>query len=188
MRIGVFGGSLDPIHHGHLLAVQSLREALALDEVRLIPAGAQPFKPAGHGATGGHRLAMVDLAVRGAAGLVADGIEVERPGPSFTVETLRALAARTPGAELVLLLGADAAATLSGWREADAIPTLARVVTFTRGGAPGAGAAEVPVPAIGISSTAIRARARDGRSLRYWVPDAVAEYIAAHRLYQDGQS
>lgn len=184
----MFGGSFDPIHHGHLLAAQVLRELLELDEVRLIPAGRQPLKPEGHRASATDRLAMVAQAVAGADGLVADGLEVERAGPSYTVDTLRALAARDRGGELVLLVGADTAATLPDWHDAAAIPTLARVVTFTRGGTAGPVTADVAVPAIAISSTAVRARAREGRSLRYWVPDGVAAYIATHRLYRNGPS
>ena len=181
MRIGVLGGSFDPVHHGHLIAAQALREALGLDEVRLIPTCHQPLKPMGHAAPAADRAAMVGLAVAGTPGLAGDPIEVERGGTSYTVDTLRALHVREPGVRWCLLLGSDAAGRLSEWREADAIPGLAEVITFDRTGqaAPGA----VSVPAIAISSTAIRARARGGLSLRYWVPDGVAEYIASHRLY-----
>lgn len=187
MRIGVLGGSFDPVHLGHLLAAQALQERLGLDEVRLIPAGRQPFKPEGHGASADHRAAMLELAVAGAPGLVADRIEVDRPGPSYTVDTLRALHARHPGDDLVLLVGSDAARSLPAWHEAEAIPGLAQVVVFARGGQAALAGAEV-VPQVEISSTAVRERVRTGRSLRYWVPDAVAGYIATHRLYRDGES
>lgn len=185
MRIGVLGGSFDPIHHGHLIVAQVLRERLALDEVRLIPAGAQPFKAGHHQASPEDRAAMVALAVSGEPGLVADRAEVERPGPSYTAVTLRDLAGRFPGAELVLLVGSDAAAELSAWHDAAAIPALARVVPFARAGVADAVAGTVPVPAVTISSTEVRQRVRAGRSIRYWVPDGVADYIAAHRLYRD---
>ena len=143
MRIGVFGGSFDPIHHGHLIAASALADALALDEVRLVVARAQPLKQSGHGATAEDR-------------------------------------AGAPGAELVLLLGSDAALELPRWREAELIPTLARVEVFAR---EGSSEGQRAVPQVDISSTAIRERVRRGRSIRYWVPDAVADYIAAHRLY-----
>jgi len=194
VRLGVFGGSFDPIHHGHLLAATFLAEALALEEVRLVVARQQPLKAGGggaaHHAAPEDRVAMVEAAVEGSPWLRADRTELQRPGPSFMVDTLRALKALRPEAELVLLLGSDAAAELPQWRESDAIRTLARIEVFARGGAGGAGAtrgAGVAVLRVDISSTAIRARVRAGRSIRYWVPDAVAEYIATHRLYRVGE-
>jgi nicotinate-nucleotide adenylyltransferase len=180
VRIGVFGGSFDPVHHGHLIAAQSLAESLALDEVRLVVARSQPLKQDGHGAAAEHRAAMTELAVRGDPRLVADRSELGREGPSYTVDTLRAFRAAAPAAELVLLLGADAARELPRWRDADAVRQLARVEIFVRAGDPGAGRT---VPRVEISSTAIRARVRRGEPIRYLVPEAVASYIAAHRLY-----
>ena len=184
MRIGVFGGSFDPIHHGHLIAATTLADSLALDEVRLVVARRQPLKPDGHGAEPSHRAAMTELAVRGEPRLRADRSELSREGPSYTVDTLRALRVERPEAELVLLLGADAAAELDRWHQPDALWQLCRVEAFAR---EGIGEAGVPVPRVDISSTAIRARVRAGRSIRYWVPDAVAEYIAAHELYRQAQ-
>jgi nicotinate-nucleotide adenylyltransferase len=181
VRIGIFGGSFDPIHHGHLLAAAWLGETLGLDEVRLVVAGRQPLKGKGHGAGADYRAAMVELAVRGAGRLSASRAELGRDGPSYTVDTLRAFRTEHPDAELVLLLGADAAQELPRWHEAGAIKDLARIEVFARGGKGGAHA----VPRVDISSTDIRARVRMGRSIRYWVPDVVAEYIAAHRLYRD---
>lgn len=187
MRVGVFGGSFDPIHHGHLVVARALRERLELAEVRLIPAGAQPLKHGRHSASAPDRARMVELAVAGEPGLVADRIEVERAGPSYTVDTLRALAARCPEAAWMLLLGADAAREFDRWREADAIRALAEVVVFTRGGAPAGNGLRFrvqDVPLVEISATDIRARVRAGRSIRYLVPEAVADYIAARRLYR----
>ncbi len=188
MRIGVFGGSFDPVHHGHLLVARALRESLGLDEVRLVPAGEQPFKAGRHGAAGRHRAAMVELAVAGEEGLVADRREVERPGPSYTVDTLTAIAADRPDARLVLLLGADAAEEFAQWRAPDRIRALAEVVVFDRAGTPAdaAGFTAVAAPRIDLSATEIRARVRAGRSIRYMVPDGVAAHIAAHGLYQGG--
>lgn len=184
MRIGLLGGSFDPVHHGHLVAAQVLREALGLDEVRLVPASANPMKPAGHQASADHRTAMVTLATRGTPGLAVDRLEVDRGGPSYTVDTLRALRSREPRVRWSLLVGSDAARALPQWREAAALPGLADVVVFRRGGSDDMASA-ISVPAIAISSTAIRARVRGGLSIRYWVPDEVADYIATHRLYQD---
>jgi nicotinate-nucleotide adenylyltransferase len=180
VRIGVFGGSFDPIHHGHLIAASALADALALDEVRLVVARAQPLKQSGHGATAEDRAAMTELAVHGDPRLKADRSELSREGPSYTVDTLRAFHAREPGAELVLLLGSDAALQLPRWQESAAIPSLARVEVFAR---EGSAEGRRTVPHVDISSTAIRERVRRGCSIRYWVPDAVADYIAAHRLY-----
>lgn len=185
MRIGVLGGSFDPIHHGHLLAARRLRERLGLDQVRLMPAGAQPFKTGGHGAPGADRAAMVALAVAEEPGLLLDDREVHRAGPSWTVDSLRELRAEFPEAALTLLLGTDAAAEFSAWREAAAIPALAEVVVFSRGqpGPVPAGCRSETIPLVDLSATEIRARVADGQSIRYLVPDAVADYIAAHRLY-----
>ena len=184
MRIGIFGGSFDPIHHGHLLAAATLGEALQLDEVRLVVAARQPLKTNGHGAAPEHRAAMVDLAVCGGGRLTPSRVEIGRPGLSYTVDTLRAFRAEREDAELVLLLGADAAQELPRWHEAAAIRELARIEIFARGGEGGAH----PVPRVDISSTDIRARVRLGRPIRYWVPDAVAEYIAANRLYREADN
>jgi len=187
--IGLLGGSFDPVHHGHLIAGRIAAEALGLDELRFVPAREQPFKQGRHGAPAADRAAMLDLAVAGAPGFAVERVELDRPGPSYTVDTLKALRARDPGAELTLLLGADAAAELDAWHRAEELPGLARIVVFGRPGAPMPATplitGTVEVPAIEISATEIRARVRAGRPIRYWVPDAVAEYIARHRLYLD---
>ena len=132
---------------------------------------------------------MLSLAIENTPGFALETTELNRPGPSYTVDTLTELRRRDPDAELMLLLGADAAAELSSWHEAHRIPGLARVVVFAR---PGTAVPVSPwisdrieVPAIDISATEIRTRVRQGRSVRYWVPDTVAEYITTHRLYLD---
>jgi nicotinate-nucleotide adenylyltransferase len=187
--IGLFGGSFDPVHHGHLVVGQVAAESLGLDSLRFVPAREQPFKQGSHGASPEQRVAMLELATAGARALAVERAELDRPGPSYTVDTLRAILAREPGVELILLLGADAAAELGAWREAAEIPRLARVVVFARAGVPVPAspliAGTVQVPAIEISATEVRRRAREGRTLRYWVPDSVAEYVARHRLYLD---
>lgn len=184
MRLGIFGGSFDPIHHGHLIAAQLAREALDLDRVLLMVSNRQPLKGS-HGAPAADRLRMVELAVEGVEGLEADGRELARGGPSYTVDSLRELAGEFPAAELVLLLGADAARELPRWHEAAAIPGLARIVCFTRGGeSPPALTEPLVLPEIAISSTAIRARIDAGRSVRGWVPEPVADYISGLALYR----
>jgi nicotinate-nucleotide adenylyltransferase len=187
--IGLLGGSYDPVHNGHLIVGQVAAERLGLDSLRFVPALEQPFKQGRHGAPAEHRAAMLELAIANMPGMAIETIELSRAGPSYTVDTLRALRAREPSAEFTLLLGADAAADLPAWREAAEIPRLARVVVFARPGtavpALAAIAETVEVPAIDISATVIRQRVREGRSIRHWVPDAVAEYVAWHRLSLD---
>ena len=187
--IGLFGGSFDPVHHGHLLVAQVAAEKLRLDSLRFVPAREQPFKVGQHRTSSDHRAAMLTLAVAGTPGFSVERSELTRPGPSYTVDTLRHLREREPGAEFMILLGADAAADLPAWKEADQLPRLAHIAVFTRPGSP---VPELPwatvaveVPGIDISATEVRRRARARQSVRYWVPDAVAEYITAHRLYLD---
>jgi nicotinate-nucleotide adenylyltransferase len=187
--VGLFGGSFDPVHHGHLIVGQVAAETLGLDRLRFVPAREQPFKRGRHGAPPEDRVAMLELAIEGHAGFELERAELERDGPSYTVDTLRTLRARDPGTELVLLLGADAAAELEQWYQAGELPGLARIVVFAR---PGSRIPEssliqqtIRVPAIDISATDIRRRVREGRSIRYLVPDAVAEYVSRHRLYLD---
>jgi nicotinate-nucleotide adenylyltransferase len=190
--IGLFGGSFDPIHHGHLIVAQTVIEALGLEELRFMPAQEQPFKVGLHRAPAALRAEMVARAIAGQPGFALERAELERPGPSYTVETLRELRRREPGRQFVVLLGSDAALDLGGWKEAAAIPALARLVVFRRAGsAPPASSLvseTVDVPAIEISATEIRARVARGQSIRYWVPDAVAELIAANGLYRHGEA
>lgn len=188
--VGLLGGSFDPIHHGHLLIAQAVMEGLGLDSVRFVPAREQPFKRGRHGATAEQRAAMVALAIAEEPRFTLERAELDRPGPSYTVDTLRALKAREPGVELVLLVGADAAGELSGWHEASEIPRLARVAAFARAGTPAPAGPGIwrtlAVPAVDISATQVRARVRAGMSIRWWVPETVARYVAAERLYLDG--
>jgi len=187
VHLGVFGGSFDPVHHGHLIVAAEAMRLLSLDELRFVPAGRQPFKRGRLVASPDHRLAMLALAVAGMPGFVVDPQECRRPGPSYTVDTLRALRGVRPGSSLSLLIGSDAARDFPQWREAAAVRELARVVVLSRPGAdPPAGIGSIlTVPAIDISATAIRERIRVGESIRFLVPDPVADYIAEHRLYAD---
>ena len=184
----LFGGSFDPVHIGHLVAAEAAGEALDA-RVRFLPARAQPFKRAAHGAAPEQRAQMLDLAVAGNPRLAVERIELTLPVPSYTVRTLQALAGREPGNRFTLLLGADAAAELAAWYQVEALPALADVVVFSR---PGASLPRHPairrvveVPAVDVSATMIRERVRQGRSIRYLVPDAVRDYIAAHGLYHE---
>lgn len=183
----LFGGSFDPVHTGHLIVAEVAAEALGV-RVRLLPAREQPFKRAAHGASPEQRVDMLRLAVAGNPRLAVEAIELELPAPSYTVRTLRALAEREPGNRFTLLLGADAAGELAAWHEAEAIPGLAEVVVFARPGSsiPSSPAIRrvIEVPAVDISATVVRQRVAAGRSIRYFVPEAVREYIVAHGLYR----
>lgn len=183
----LFGGSFDPVHVGHLVAAEAAADALGMG-VRFLPAREQPFKRAAHVAGPAQRAAMLTLAVSGNPRLGVEPIELELPAPSFTVHTLRALALRDPGGRPTLLLGADAAQDLPAWHEAEALPGLADIVVFARPGTAvprHAGITRViDVPALDVSATLVRALVAQRRSIRYLVPDAVREYIAAHGLYR----
>ncbi len=183
----LFGGSFDPVHIGHLVVAEAVGEALQL-AVRFLPAREQPFKRAVHHAAPEQRAWMLGLAVAGNPRFRVERIELDLPAPSYTVRTLRALAEREPGNRFALLLGADAARDLSSWFEVEALPALADVVVCAR---PGASLPRHPAitrvveaPAIDVSASMIRERVARGRSIRYLVPEAVREYIAANGLYR----
>ena len=183
----LFGGSFDPVHVGHLIVAEAAADALGTP-VRFLPAREQPFKGDAHVATAQQRAAMLGLAVAGNPRLGVEPIELGLAAPSYTVRTLQALGAREPGQRWTLLLGADAARDVPAWHEAEALPGLADIVVFARPGT------DVPrhalvsrviaVPAVDVSATMVRRLAAEGRSIRYLVPDAVREYIAAHGLYR----
>lgn len=187
--VGLFGGSFDPVHHGHLILARAALEALGLEEVRFVPAGAQPFKPDGAIAPAPDRLEMLRRGVEGEPRFAVEECELRRPGLSYTVDTLRELTAREPGHSFILLLGADAAQLFPRWRESEEVIRLARVAVFARPGHPLPEGpwvhAVVPAPLMEISATDLRRRAAAGRSLRYYVPDAVASYVAERGLYKD---
>ena len=190
MATGLLGGSFDPVHLGHLIAAERAAEALGLARVLFIPCARQPLKAVGPVAPAADRRAMLELAVACEPAFAVEAMELERPGPgpSYTVDTLRELARRCPGERFVLLLGADAAADLTRWRAAEEVARLAEVAALTRPGAPevatGLVRHVVATPAIEISASDIRARCLAGKSIRYLVPDAVADYIERNGLYR----
>jgi nicotinate-nucleotide adenylyltransferase len=190
VRIGLLGGSFDPPHNGHLLAAGDAFEALALDRLIWIPAATQPLKAGLAGATPDQRLAMVRLLVEGDARYSVDSIEIDRGGLSYTIDTLSALAARWPFAELFWLVGADVLPSFAKWREPERIVELATIVVLQRSGdhpdlsaMPGSPRL-LQTRRVDVSSTEIRERVREGKSIRGFVPEAVAGYIAAARLYR----
>ena len=192
MRIGVFGGTFDPPHIGHLLVASDAREALKLDRLIFVPTGVQPFKvEAPPVASGQDRLEMVRLAVADDANYVVDDAEINRKGLSFTVDTLELLAGRNAGSQLFFLLGQDSLAGFAQWRNPARILELATLALVTRSGSPEAGAwrnAEglvmVSTRRIDVSSTEIRERLRAGKSIKGFVPESVERFIDARGLYR----
>ena len=187
-RIGILGGSFDPIHTGHLIIADRVAEELRLDCVLLIPTAVTPHKLNRKLAPAKDRLAMVRAAIRGNPRLQASDIEIRRKGVSYTIDTLRAL---QQNAKLHLILGADSLGWLPKWREIREIARLAIFVVVRR---PHQKTSRMPIkgvrvrfldsPLIEISSTDIRARVKRGRSIRYLVPEAVDQYIARRKLYR----
>lgn len=200
-RLGILGGTFDPPHLGHLAVAEEARDVLDLERVLFIPAG-RPWQKADRAVTPAElRLAMVERAIAGNPAFAIDRREVDRPGPTYTVDTLAELAAEEPpGTELWLVLAAEALAGLATWREPGRVLELARVCAVPRGpeldaAASAAGlVAAFPAaadrivvldrPRLAISSTEIRERVAAGRSIRYLVPDAVAELVARYALYR----
>jgi nicotinate-nucleotide adenylyltransferase len=190
-RVGVFGGTFDPIHQGHLVLAEQCREQARLDRVLFIPAARPPHKTGDAMTAIARRAEMVRLAVAGHPAFEVDELEKDRPGPSYTVDTLEELQPRYPGAQLCLLIGADSLAELATWRDAARIGELAELVIAARPGWSAEGTAMVAgrrtvvaMPLIDIASRDLRRWAADGRSLRYLVPRAVECYIETHRLYR----
>lgn len=188
-RIGLFGGSFDPVHRGHLLVAQAACEELGLTRLFFIPAAQSPFKPGSEPAPSAWRTAMLRLALAGEAAYEVDEQELHRGGVSYTIDTVRDYAARYPQAELSYLIGADHVAKLPQWRDA---LDLARLIEFVVIPRPGAGVGEAPVPfrlralagfPLAVSSSQIRARVRAGQSIHNFVPAAVAEFVRNNRLY-----
>lgn len=190
MRLGLFGGTFDPIHTAHLIVAEMVRDAYALDEVWFIPANVPPHKAAPT-TPGADRLAMVELAVADNPRFVACRIELDRPPPSYAEDTLHAIRAQRPDDALYYAIGADMLRDFTAWRGPERLVELAQFVAVTRPGETlqinGAAIAQrierLEIPPIGISSTLIRRRLFEGRSVRYLVPDPVAAYIAEHGLY-----
>ncbi|MBI3154849.1 MAG: nicotinate (nicotinamide) nucleotide adenylyltransferase [Burkholderiales bacterium] len=194
-RIGLFGGSFDPPHRAHVALAASALVQLALAEVRWIPAG-QPWQKTRTVTPAQHREAMVRLAIDGEPRFVLDRIELDRAGPSYTLDTVRALQAREPGAEWVLLIGADQYAGLHTWQDWRELLARVTLAVANRPGLHPAPHAEVlrhphrvvPLAMLDISSTEIRARVARGAPIDDLVPPAVARYIDLHTLYREGNA
>lgn len=200
MRIGIFGGSFDPVHYGHLLLAELCRESCRLDEVRLVPAAVPPHKQDQGRAADEHRVAMLELAIGAHPQLQVWDVELKRGGVSYTVDTLRALREAQPNDELFFLMGADSLYDLPNWREPKEICELATIVVVDR---PGSNPVDfdvlskittperldsfrsnlVTMPQLEISSSEIRQQVGSGRSIRFQTPRAVEKYIETAKLY-----
>ena len=190
-RLGLYGGSFDPLHRGHLLVAQAALEELALDRLFFIPAAQSPFKPGSRPAPDAARLRMLRRSLAGQSRTEVHCDELTRGGVSYSINTVNAFRARNPGAELFWLIGADHVPTLPQWREALA---LAEAVTFVVIPRPGQPQASLPPPwrlrhlrgwPLGVSSSEIRDRVRNGMSFEHLVPSGTAEIIASERLYRE---
>lgn len=195
-RVGVLGGTFDPIHLGHLAAARAAIRCAGLDELLLIPSGTPPHREAAT-ASAADRLAMARLAAGQEPRMTVSDVEASRPGPSYTVDTLLELHRRRPEAELYLVLGWDAARELRSWRSPDEVARLARLIVITRPGLPPPGPDDLRAvgvdpertllcrePTPDIEATEIRAALAGGRPLEGVVAPEVAAYILEHRLYR----
>ncbi|ACX51362.1 nicotinate (nicotinamide) nucleotide adenylyltransferase [Ammonifex degensii KC4] len=190
MRLGLLGGTFDPIHFGHLAVAEAVRYEMGLDKVYFIPSGQPPHKKR-KVAPAEHRLAMVRLAVASNPYFEVSTVEIERPGPSYTVDTVKEFRRLFPQAEIFFILGMDALAEFLTWHRVEELLTLCHFVVATRPGYPsavkggrGRRVTVLPVPGVAVSSTEIRERVRAGKPIKYLLPEAVEEYIYAHGLYQ----
>lgn len=188
MRIGLFGGCFNPVHLGHIAAARAALAHLALDRVIFIPSGQPPLKGSAGLLAGPDRLAMLELALQDEPAMEASAIEIERSGPSYTVDTVRTLRSALPaGAELFFLLGGDCLARLPQWKGIEELRAAVRFAILPRGGEGTGPLAEelvgVPMAPMAISSTLVRARCAGGEPVDALVPPAVAAYLARHRPY-----
>jgi nicotinate-nucleotide adenylyltransferase len=197
MRLGLFGGTFDPVHVGHLILAEQCREACGLDRVWFVVAGEPPHKR-GDRTPLAHRLEMVRIAIAGHSAFEASDLESRRPGPHYSVDTLTAVRRERPGDDLFFLVGADSVVELPTWRDPAGIARLATIVVANRPGieevdptalpdfGPGAEPLQlVTIPPIGIASSDLRRRQAEGKSIRYMVPRGVEAYIDANGLYHE---
>jgi nicotinate-nucleotide adenylyltransferase len=198
MRLGLYGGTFDPIHLGHLVLAEACREACALDRVWFVVAGSPPHK-LGERTPVADRLEMVRIAVAGHPAFEVSEVEAEGPGPHYSFQTLEAIGRDRPADELFFLIGADSLADLPTWRRPGRIAALATIVVANRPGVDPARLAAPPdlgpdarpirhvtMPSIGIASNELRRRVAEGATIRYQVPRGVEAYIAARALYRRG--
>ncbi|GAA1792899.1 nicotinate-nucleotide adenylyltransferase [Leucobacter iarius] len=190
-RIGVMGGTFDPIHHGHLVAASEVAQSFDLDEVVFVPTG-RPWQKT-RVTESEHRYLMTVIATASNPRFRVSRVDVDREGPTYTVDTLRDLRAIYPDAELFFISGADAVEQILSWKDVDRLWELAHFIAVSRpghelslSGLSGEHVSLLEVPALAISSTDCRSRVARGYPVWYLVPDGVVQYIAKHELYTDG--
>jgi nicotinate-nucleotide adenylyltransferase len=188
-RVGVMGGTFDPIHHGHLVAASEVAQWFDLDEVVFVPTG-QPWQKSDVSLSE-HRYLMTVIATASNPRFTVSRVDIDRSGPTYTIDTLRDLRAERPGAELFFITGADAIAQILSWRDHDELWDLAHFVAVSRPGhvlstegLPTDDVSQLEIPALAISSTDCRDRVERGHPVWYLVPDGVVQYIAKHHLYR----
>jgi nicotinate-nucleotide adenylyltransferase len=184
MRIGIYGGTFNPVHHGHLILARQALEEFKLDRLIFVPAAESPFKIQNHTAPAGDRLAMLQLAIAGEDRFSVDPLEIERGGVSYSIDTVKIFRSRDPNAELFFLVGEDNADRLTEWHRFEELKKLACFVVLSR--SEDFESSEYPVVQrrIEISSTEIRNRVAKQESITYLVPESVKHYIEQHQLYQ----
>ena len=184
MRIGIYGGTFNPVHHGHLILARQALEEFKLDRLVFVPAAESPFKIQNHSAPAGDRLAMLRLAVAGEDRFSVDPLEIERGGVSYSIDTVKMFRNREPGADLFFLVGEDNADRLTEWHRFEELRKLVCFVVLSR--SEDFQSPEYPVVQrrIEISSTEIRNRVANQESITYLVPESVKHYIEQHQLYQ----
>ena len=192
VAVGILGGTFDPIHRGHLEAAASVAEQLDLSTILLVPTG-DPWQKTAH-ASREDRLAMTSLAATEADVFGVSRVDIDRPGPTYTLDTLRDLREQYSEAELFFIVGADALAGLPSWRSPELLAAMATFVGVTRPGErfidpdiAGLQVVRVDVPAVDVSSTQIRSRIAEGEPIDGLVPESVADYISSHRLYRESE-
>ncbi|HAM27402.1 MAG TPA: nicotinic acid mononucleotide adenylyltransferase [Microbacteriaceae bacterium] len=188
-KIGVMGGTFDPIHHGHLVAASEVAQSFGLDEVVFVPTG-QPYQKPG-ATSSEHRYLMTVIATASNPRFTVSRVDIDREGPTFTIDTLRDLHAQRPEAELFFISGADAIAQIFDWKDVRELWSLAHFVAVTRpghqlsiSGLPESDVSLLEVPALAISSSDCRSRVSRGFPVWYLVPDGVVQYISKHHLYR----
>jgi nicotinate-nucleotide adenylyltransferase len=188
-RIGVMGGTFDPIHHGHLVAASEVAQSFGLDEVIFVPTG-EPWQKSDV-SPGEHRYLMTVIATASNPSFTVSRVDIDRDGPTYTIDTLRDLKSDRPDAELFFITGADALAQILSWRDHDELWDLAHFVAVSRpghvlstDGLPTDDVSQLEIPALAISSTDCRDRVQRGHPVWYLVPDGVVQYIAKHHLYR----
>ncbi|WP_338178345.1 nicotinate-nucleotide adenylyltransferase [Jatrophihabitans sp.] len=190
-RVGIMGGTFDPIHHGHLVAASEVAGRYGLDEVIFVPTG-EPWQKADRAVSPAeHRYLMTVIATASNPRFQVSRVDIDRVGPTYSVDTIHDIAAQRPGAELYFITGADALAQILSWKDADEALGLVQFVGVTRPGyelsvehLPHDSVTLVDVPALAISSSDVRARVGAGQPVWYLVPDGVVQYINKHELYR----